>query len=295
MKFNEKLTSLRVGVAVFAFLALAGLVGLVAVQSVMAQGSDGRPVIEEAPATFTHAEGDGDAVYTFRARDPEGKPIFWTLGGVDAADFTIDDGMLKFMSAPDFEMPTDRADAAATPAIAGGNNVYNVTVRFSDGGAPAGMHSMKVTVTNEEETGMVMLSPMQPQVGSVLTATVTDPDGNVQAEYQWYKSDTKDDADPDIIDGADEMTYTPTAADEGSYLTVKARYVDGHGSAIDDEMATATMPVRPDPTANEAPTIPDQNISTPITDTVPIDTAITRFVLENMPPGTPVGPPGYGC
>ena len=288
MKFNEKLTRLPVGVAVFAFLALAGLVGLLAVQSVMAQGTDGTPVIEEAPATFTHEENDGDEVYTFRARDPEGKRVFWTLGGTDAADFTIDDGTLKFMSAPDFEMPTDREQT--TPADGANNNIYNVTVRFSDGGAPAGTHSMTVTVTNVEEMGMVMLSPMQPQVGSELTATVTDPDGNVQAEYQWYKSDTMDDADPDIIDGADEMTYTPTADDEGSYLTVKARYVDGHGSAIDNEMATATMPVRPDTTANEAPEIPDQDISN-ATDDQPADTTPTRFVLENMPPGTPVGPP----
>ena len=282
--------TLKSGMGVRLVVLLAILVAAaLAIQPISAQSIDGRPVIDEAPATFTHAENDEDAVYTFLARDPEGKQIFWTLSGADAADFTIDGGTLMFKSAPNFEMPTDRADATATPAIAGTNNVYNVTIRFSDGGAPAGTHSVKVTVTNEEEDGMVSISPMQPQVGTELTATVTDPDGNVQAEYQWSKSDVMDGTFADI-DGADEMTYTPTEDDVDSYLRVTARYVDGHGTPIDSEMATATRMVRADTTANAAPVVPDQDISNTTTDQA-ADTTPTRFVLENMTPGTEVGPP----
>src|SRR5439155_5478876 len=46
-------------------------------------------------------------------------------GGADGAKFTIDasTGALSFVSAPNFETPTD----------AGGNNVYDVTVQVSDG------------------------------------------------------------------------------------------------------------------------------------------------------------------
>ena len=273
--------------------ALAVVLGtlLLTIRPVGAQ-TDGGPTIDEAPATFSHAEDDDSPVYTFRASDPEGKGIFWTLTGLDAADFEMvgtgarnERGELRFKSLPNFEMPTDREDNTATPDIDGDDNVYVVTVRFSDGGAPAGDHAVQVTVTNVEEDGMVTLSPLQPQEGSDLTATVTDSDGDIQAEYQWYKSDTEDDT-PTIIDGADEMTYIPTADDVGSYLTVKARYVDGHGSAIDNAMTTATRAVRADTTANDVPVIPDQNISN-----MTIDTTITRFVLENMPPWTPVGPP----
>ena len=129
-------------------------------------------------------------------------------------------------------------------------------------------HSVTVTVTNVEEDGSVSISPLQPQEGSELTATVTDPDGNVQAEYQWSKSGTMSGTYDDIAD-ADEMTYTPTADDVGSHLRVTARYVDGHGSDIDDPvMATSTESVRADTTANEAPTIPDQNISNTTIDVV---------------------------
>ena len=267
--------------------ALVALLGalLLTIRPVGAQ-SDGRPVIDQAPATFTHAEKSDSSVYTFRADDPERKTIFWTLSGTDAADFEIDGGVLSFKSAPNFEMPTDRANPDVTPPPDEEDNVYNVTVRFSDGGTPAGEHSVTVTVTNVEEDGSVSISPLQPQEGSELTATVTDPDGNVQAEYQWSKSGTMSGTYDDIAD-ADEMTYTPTADDVGSHLRVTARYVDGHGSDIDDPvMATSTKSVRADTTANEAPTIPDQNISTD-----DVDTAITRHVLENMPAGTMVGPP----
>ena len=43
-------------------------------------------------------------------KDPEGAGITWAIRGVDAADFTIDgNGVLSFVSPPDFENPTDRA------------------------------------------------------------------------------------------------------------------------------------------------------------------------------------------
>jgi hypothetical protein len=60
-------------------------------------------------------------------------------GGVDAAKFTIDanSGVLQFVSAPDFENPTD----------SGANNVYNLTVRVSDG-TNTDTQSIAVTVTN---------------------------------------------------------------------------------------------------------------------------------------------------
>ena len=55
-----------------------------------------------------HNENDGGAVYTFQAVDPDaGDTIFWTLSGTDADDFMIENGVLKFKSAPDFEIPLD--------------------------------------------------------------------------------------------------------------------------------------------------------------------------------------------
>ena len=75
------------------------------------------PTIPGAETVFSHAEDDTGAVTTYRARDPEGNKIFWTLGGTDAGVFSIDNGVLRFRSQPDYENPrdgdedTDTADA----------------------------------------------------------------------------------------------------------------------------------------------------------------------------------------
>ena len=73
----------------------------------------------EAPDEY--AENGTAAVATFRAEDPEGESITWTLTGADAADFSIENGMLRFRSSPDFE--------------GAGDNAYEVVVQASDGGA----------------------------------------------------------------------------------------------------------------------------------------------------------------
>jgi CSLREA domain-containing protein len=61
-------------------------------------------------------------------------------GGVDAARFTIDagTGALAFVSAPDFESPTD----------ANGNNTYHVTVSVSDGSGGIDYQAITVSVTD---------------------------------------------------------------------------------------------------------------------------------------------------
>ena len=91
----------------------------------------------------------------------------WSLSGDDAGDFGISsDGMLTFNNTPDYEMPED----------AGRNNVYDVTVKATDGTNTV-MKNVKVMVTNVEEPGTVSLSAAQPVVGTVLSATLSDPDG----------------------------------------------------------------------------------------------------------------------
>ena len=72
--------------------------------------------------------------------DPAGAIIAFSIaGGADAALFTIDPttGALSFVTAPDFEEPTD----------AGGNNVYDVIVQASDGSL-IDTQAIAVTITN---------------------------------------------------------------------------------------------------------------------------------------------------
>ena len=80
------------------------------------------------------------AVTTVAASDADGNPLVYSIsGGADAAKFTINasTGVLAFVTAPDFEIPTD-ADA---------NNQYVVIVQVSDGIAAA-TQAITVTVTD---------------------------------------------------------------------------------------------------------------------------------------------------
>ena len=76
---------------------------------------DTAPTLSNAVTAHDYAENGKGPITTFRARDPENNPVFWTLGGPDAADFTIANGTLRFNSekfpnGPNYEVPTDRAN-----------------------------------------------------------------------------------------------------------------------------------------------------------------------------------------
>ena len=88
--------------------------------------NDNAPVITSA-AAFSRPENTAAAA-TVTATDPDHLTTtfaFSITGGADAAKFTINPttGALSFVTAPDFEVPTDT----------GANNVYDVIVRASDG------------------------------------------------------------------------------------------------------------------------------------------------------------------
>ena len=76
--------------------------------------------------------------------DPEGAEIVWTLGGDDAALFSIEGGVLAFVAAPDYENPAD----------ANMDNTYMVTVEAGDG-TNMDTQDVTVTVTNVDDVVIV--------------------------------------------------------------------------------------------------------------------------------------------
>ncbi|SDM11558.1 M10 family metallopeptidase C-terminal domain-containing protein [Maricaulis salignorans] len=82
------------------------------------------------------------AVVRARATDAEGDTLTFSLGGNDAGLFRIDSatGIIRFLSAPDFEAPGD--DDA--------DNVYELSVVANDG-SNSTVQSLAVTVTNVVE------------------------------------------------------------------------------------------------------------------------------------------------
>ena len=124
-------------------------------------------VVENAPAAEL-------VIATYTATDPEEEEVTLSLMGDDAGLFELDAGVLSFKKSPDFEMPGDRNT----------DNVYEVTVRASDGTLNADrMVTVKVTNVDNED-GQVTLSSEEALVGVELTATLTDLEGGVSASGQ---------------------------------------------------------------------------------------------------------------
>ena len=125
---------------------------------------DEMPELEgEAPDEY--AENGTAAVTTFTARDPEGKSIVWSLAGADAAAFSIENGVLRFESSPDYE------------AVGGDNdNHMKSWSRHPTAEQPPTTKEVTIEITNVEEPGTVTLTTLQPQVDVMIMATLADPD-----------------------------------------------------------------------------------------------------------------------
>ena len=193
------------------------------------------------PAGPSYAENDTGVVATYDAASLMADSATWSLEGDDAGHLMIEGTgrsvMLRFMSPPDYEMPMDM----------GMDNTYMVILKASVGTDEA-TWNITVTVTNDEDKGMVELSSLTPVVDVPLTATLMDPDGSITGEtWQWSKSMTMDGVFTQI-GGATVASYTPVAADDGYHLMVEVTYTDGYGTGKDTEMATTGM----------VTTVPDQ-------------------------------------
>ncbi|WP_420634013.1 hypothetical protein [Candidatus Palauibacter sp.] len=109
--------------------------------------------------------------------------------------------------------------------------------------------AVTISVTNEEEPGVVTLDAAAARVGTQLTAPLSDDD---EADAQttaarWQKSGDSGAAWTDIA-GATSGSYTPVAAEEGMLLRAVFSYADGHGRnkrAESDEVRVTGSNVAP--------------------------------------------------
>ena len=242
------------------------------VYDVIVQASDGHGGIDtqaiavtvtdvfENTAPIITSNGGGDtasgilaenttAVTTVTATDPDvGQTLSYSIiGGADASKFTIgaSTGALSFVTAPNFEAPTD----------AGGNNVYDVIVQASDGHGGIDTQAIAVTVTDVfENTAPIITSngggdtaavSIAENTTAVTTVTATDPDVGQTLSYS-------------IIGGADASKFTigastgalsfvtapnfelPTDAGGNNVYDVTVQASDGHGG-IDTQAIAVTV------------------------------------------------------
>lgn len=157
--------------------------GAVATQDIIVTvlGRNDAPVITSnggsATASVTIDENIS-AVTTVIVDDPDnGDTKTFSISGLDAALFDIDSstGVLSFKVAPDFETPVD----------AGGNNIYNVSVKVADAEGVFDTQDITVTVSNlndsppvaVDDTFIVSTSTTMPGLDAWVLANDFDPDG----------------------------------------------------------------------------------------------------------------------
>ncbi len=228
--------------------------------------SNTAPVITNKAAGGTLSEAENSTpgtLFTYTATDADDHTITWSVTGTD---FVITknnsgDGELTLASGTTL-------DHEATPS-------YSFTVTASDG-TDSDTVAVTLTVTNVDEDGVVSFDSANPVVGTALTASLTDPDGNISATaWQWEISADRATAWSDS--GTDSASYTPVAGDVGKYLRATASYTDGHG-ASKTAVAVAANAVSAAPPSNNAPEFPASETG-------------ARSVAENTAAATDIGDP----
>ena len=197
--------------------------------SIVVEPTDEAPEFQRSSRTsFTYPENRTSALYTYRATDPEGADVAWSLSGDDADDFEITDdaGVLTFREPPDFDEPADNNE----------DNQYEVTVVATDQtGHPANME-ITVTVTDANEgpelTGSESRTVSENFDDIVATYTARDPENPDLEISRW--SVTGRDGGDFTINEAGELSFRnppnferPADSDRDNEYEVTVRASDG--------------------------------------------------------------------
>ena len=176
------------------------------------------PVIDGSTTSYSVIENQTSA-FTVSATDADGDSLTYSVsGGDDGALFNISSvGVVTFIAAPDFELPSD----------ANTDNAYLLTVSVTDGTASASAN-FTVTVTNDESDDVttnnfdgVLIRDGYIQSATVCMA-VTDADGDDTCEGATYSTTTN-------VDGSFSLEI-----DDNITATIKLLAEDGFNPVTDD-------------------------------------------------------------
>ena len=192
-----------------------------------------------------------DGIVWVTASDPNGDSLTYSLAGT--VPFVVNGSTGRISVAPGAGLNFENVSS------------YSFTMRVTDNKSPTGDPSsavddiitVTVTIDNVDEPGTVSFSGT-PQIGSAVTATLSDPDGSVSGlSWQWSRRRGTSGEFSDIA-GADGESYTPIASDPEHFLRATASYADGEGSnksangtvgqavaTIDADLKAVTVRVRP--------------------------------------------------
>ncbi len=176
--------------------------------------------------TIVRVNENTTAVTTVPATGLTGTPTF-TLSGTDAARFTIDaTGALAFLTAPNFEAPTD----------ANSDNYYLVTVTATASSqSVVKQYDVKVRNVNEAPTNLALSSLNFPELQTAVgTLSTTDPDSGNTHSYSLVAGDGATDNGYFAIDG--NTLKVVGNLDKTSY-SIRVRTQDQGGLAFEKILA----------------------------------------------------------
>ena len=200
-----------------------------------------------------------------------------------------------FKSQPNFESGTgsDTSTGGTRTEAERAGDMYSLRVRATEvapmGAGPAVSLSREISVTVQvtdyNEPGSVELNWLQPEQGTAIMATLSDPDDESSPTWSWYRSKANNpnpvndptDADAialewELITGETDDAYTPGAADVGKFLLARVIYTDTPGGADQAAVGRSANTVRAD-VSDEMNNSPDFNTNE-TTRSIPEDTVI---------------------
>ena len=146
---------------------------------------------------------------------------------------------------------------------------HDLTVTATDSHGDSASKTVTINIANIEEPGSLTLQHGPLRAGSVINATLSDPDGGITGEtWQWSRSGSP-------ITTATPSSHTATDADVGHVLTATVHYTDGHGPGKSAQASPPTVRSETTPPPSSESTRPNPS----------------RAIDENARPGTPVGTP----
>ena len=239
----------------------------VSVNAVLAATTTNNPPVFSADtATRSVPENTGPEVNfgtAVTASDVNNDDLTYSLGGTDAASFGIVATSGQLQTKADLDYETKKS--------------YEVTVTAADPSDDTDSIIVTINVKNENEDGKVTLSSLQPQVGTELTAELSDLDGEpTRISWQWARADTASGEFTNVSSGENPASYTPVAADVGKFLRATATYTDPQGAGKSASIVSDNA-VQPAPATNSAPVFSSATAS--------------RSVAENSVIGAGVGTP----
>jgi Ca2+-binding RTX toxin-like protein len=224
-------------------------------------------ITSTASASEAENTAASSVVYTVVATDPDPVgSVTYSLTGTDAAKFSIDavTGQVRFLVAPDFEIPTD----------ANADNAYLVVAHASDGVHDT-TKNVSISVTNTDDTAPTVTSgaaasEVENTAASTVVYTVTASDPDTAAGSLTYTLAGGADALLFDIDGATGNVRFKASPD-------REAPADADGDNIYQIIVAASDGVR-NGTKAVSITVTDANDVAPI-----ITSGATSSVAENTP------------